>query len=405
VESQRPPRPPEKAERTGRIPRSIRWLGVASYLTDVQSEILMPLLPFFLLDTLGADARALGLVEGAADAAAALLAVASGRLSDRVRWRKPLVVAGYSLSAVVKPLIGLAASTPLVLLLRVSDRAGKGIRGAPRDGMIADAAPSGERGRLFGFHRMMDNAGAVTGSLVAALLLTLHVADYRTIFLATLPLGVLPVLVLLARVHESPRVEPPPLDLPDGGSSPPLGAAFLAFLAVTGLFALGAFSYAFVLRRASTLGLSPAHVTWLYLLYNVVQTAFPMALGGLSDRIGRRGVLAIAFGSYAVTTIGFALAASPWIAWPLVAVYGFHHAALHPVARAFAADLAPAERRATALGLYQGVTGALALPAGLLAGTMWTRVGPYAPFALAAVLATLAAVLLFLLPRSDTRRG
>jgi MFS family permease len=384
------------------VKRPVFVLGIVSFLTDVSSEMVYPLVPLFLTSVLGAPLAAVGLIEGLAEGAAAGFKTVGGWASDRLRVRRPLVLAGYALSAAAKPLLAAANAWPMALAVRFGDRVGKGVRTAPRDALVADLTPQELRGRAFGFHRAADTLGAVIGPLVALALLAAFDDDFRLIFLLALA-PALAGVALLALVRERP---PAPADAET--SSPRwggMGAGFYVFLGISLLFALGNSSDAFLLLRAKDLGLDNSEVVLSYVLFNCVYAAAAMPAGIISDRVGRRGVIAGGFAVFAVVYLGFALATSSAIVWPLFAVYGVFMALTEGVARAFVADFVPSERRATALGLYQGALGVMILVSSVLAGALWDVVGAAAPFFLGGATASAAlAGMLVLRPRARVSR-
>jgi MFS family permease len=408
--------------------RNVITLGVVSLLTDASSEMIYPLLPLFLTATLGASAAAVGAIEGAAETTAALLKLASGWWSDRVRRRKPLVVAGYTLASVARPLVAIAGSAAQVLAIRLTDRVGKGIRSSPRDALIADSVDPSLRGRAFGLHRAMDHAGAVIGPLVAWALLAGGVALRNVFWLAAVP-GVLAVITLVAGVREGPssrargapaRGGPPPdiniardtedaVTTPARVQSPPLDAPlpqrFWAFLGILLVFTLGNSTDAFLLLRASQLGVPAALVPVLWAMLHVVKSAASTPGGALSDRVGRRPLLVAGWVLYAVVYLGFARAGAAWQAWALFAVYGVHFGLTEGAEKALVADLVPAARRGTAFGWYNLAIGLAALPASLLFGVVWTRLGAPAAFTMGSALALAAALgVVFVLPRRGIAR-
>jgi MFS family permease len=373
--------------------RNVIALGVVSFLTDVSSEMIYPLLPVFLTAVLGADAAFVGAIEGAAETTAALLKLASGWWSDRVRRRKPLVVIGYAIASVARPLVAIAQSATQVLAIRVSDRVGKGIRNAPRDALIAESVDPSIRGRAFGFHRAMDNAGGVLGPLIAFAVLTWHFAELRTVFwLAAIP-AVLSVIVLVAYVRDVPRatVEATPgakgLDL-----TQPMGARFWKVLGVIFLFTLGNSTDAFLLLRANQLGVPVALAPILWAALHVVKTASNVPGGSLSDRIGRRPTLIAGWLLYALVYFGFARATAAWQAWALFAVYGVFFGLTEGSERALVADMVSLDRRGTAFGWYNLAIGLGALPASLLFGFVWDTAGASTAFVMGASLALAASV-------------
>jgi MFS family permease len=380
-----PPRP------RSRLGRNVIALGAVSFLTDVSSEMIYPLLPVFLTAVLGANASFIGAIEGAAETTAALLKLASGWWSDRVRKRKPLVVIGYGIASIARPLVAIAQTASQVLVIRVSDRVGKGIRNAPRDALIAESVDPSIRGRAFGFHRAMDNAGGILGPLIAFAVLTWHVAAIRTVFwLAAIP-AVLSVVVLVVFVRDVPRpAAAPAMGAPD--LSQPLGARFWRVLGVIFLFTLGNSTDAFLLLRANQLGVPVALAPILWAALHVVKTASNIPGGTLSDRIGRRPTLIAGWLLYAAVYFGFARATAMWQAWALFGVYGIFFGLTEGSERALVADMVGLERRGTAFGWYNLAIGLGALPASLLFGFVWDRAGAPAAFVMGASLALAAAV-------------
>ncbi len=388
--------------------RTVVALAAVSLLTDASSEMIYPLLPVFLTATLGAGAATLGAIEGAAESTAALLKLASGWWSDRLPRRKPLVVAGYALASAARPLVALAGSAGQVLAIRLADRVGKGIRSSPRDALLAAAVPPEARGRAFGFHRAADHLGAVLGPLAAFALLRGAGADVRTVFaLAAVP-AALAVAVLVFGVREAPPAAPPRRPPPPAGPGPldadaAAGRPLVALLAAVTLFTLGNSTDAFLILRAAQLGVPVALVPLLWALLHVVKSASSTPGGALSDRVGRRPLIAAGWLVYAAVYLGFAAARAPWHAWALFAAYGVVFGLTEGAEKALVADLAPSARRGAAFGWYHGAVGAAALPASLLFGALWERYGAPAAFRTGAALA--GAALLVLLGRAPGRAG
>ncbi len=381
--------PPSKSARLG---RNVLALSAVSFLTDVASDMTYPLLPVFLASVLGASATAVGAIEGAAESAASLLKLASGWWSDRVRRRKPLVLAGYAIASAIRPLIGLAQSVSQVLAIRVSDRVGKGIRTSPRDALIADSVGSGIRGRAFGFQRAADHAGAVVGPLIAFALLRWAGLELRTVFLLTAIPGALAVATLVFGVKEAPR----PRLAPEGSERialrTPLGGRFWAYLGVLLLFTLGNSTDAFLLLRAGQLGVAPALVPILWAMLHVVKSLSSTPGGILSDRFGRRPLIVAGWLLYAAVYFAFGRISEPWQAWALFAVYGVYFGLTEGVEKALVADLVAADRRGAAFGWYNLTIGLGALPASLLFGAIWDRLGAASAFDFGALLALAAAI-------------
>ena len=375
------------------ITRNVFVLGVVSLLTDASSEMIYPLLPTFLTTVLGAGPAFLGVMEGAAESAAAFLKLLSGVWADRVQDRTKLVLAGYSLSACSRPLIAAATSGMMVLGIRVADRIGKGIRTAPRDAILADSIAASARGGAFGFQRGMDHAGAVVGPLIATGLLAWRIKDLRTLFWCAAIPGLLAVLAILLWVREVPARTRLPRE--DGRLLTRLPTGTLrAYLLILFLFTLGNSSDAFLLLRASQLGVATAALPLIWVVLHVVKALSVFPFGALSDRVGRRSIIVVGWIIYALTYAGFARATTQGQAWGLFGVYGLFYGLTEGVERALLVDLAPAAQRGAAFGWYNCVIGIGALPASLLFGMIWQLVGPQAAFRFGAVVALASASLL-----------
>ncbi len=391
-----PPSAPAKRGGLGAaFPPNVWALGVVSLLTDTSTEMAYPLLPLFLTQTLGAGAAFVGLVEGVAESTASLLKLVSGWLSDRLHRRKVLVTWGYSLSALTRPMLAMALVPSHVLGIRFLDRIGKGIRTSPRDALIADSIPAARRGAAFGFHRAMDHLGAVAGPILAFLLLPQVGGSYRAIFWwASIP-AVLCVGVLVACVREVP---------PQSLSAPlpfltlrPYDARFKGFLCIVTIFTLGNSSDAFLLLRARQAGVADTSIPLLWAALHVVKSTSSLGAGILSDRIGRRGTIIAGWLVYAAVYAGFSVVGSVWQVWGLFLIYGLYFGLTEGVEKALVADLTPATVRASAYGIYHTAIGVTALPASLLTGWLWQWFGARLAFGTGAVLAAVAAVLLWAL--------
>jgi MFS family permease len=376
------------------LPQNVRALGWVSFFTDLSSELLYPINPTFLRQ-LGAPPEAIGLIEGSAEATASLLKLGSGALSDKMARRKPLVLLGYGLAALSKPLLGGAGSWPTAFLARLLDRTGKGLRASPRDALIAESCPPEARGRAFGLHRSMDTAGAVSGPLLGWAFLQFYPGALRPLyFLAFIP-AALGVLTLALLVREKAREVP--------GSSGTSGALFSLsglsapykkYLWVVLLFALGNSSDAFLLLRAQEgLGVAAAQLLLLYAAFNVVEASLGYLAGKLSDKIGRRPLIGAGWLVFALVYLGFALASRAWHAWALFLLYGFYYTLTQGSQKALAADLIDPTKKGTQLGAFHFLVGLGALPASLLAGFLY-RLNPATPFYLGATTAVLSAVIL-----------
>jgi MFS family permease len=381
------------------LPRPVWLLGWVSFFTDTASEMIYPLMPLFLTRVLGAGPMSLGVIEGVAEAANSVLKIVSGRMADRTGAPKPLVLAGYGLSSMARPFIALAGGWVQVLALRFADRLGKGIRSSPRDAMLATYATESNRGRIFGFHRGMDHAGAVMGPLAAAAFLYFRPDDYRTLFALTIVPGIIVVLILL-RVPDT-RWERPSTPAPESaaraaGASARLPRAFWHAMALILLFSLGNASDAFLLLRFADVGVAPFWIPLLWSAIHVVKTASSMIGGRVSDRMGRRQVIGAGWLLYAGVYAAFALIDSAPALVAVFLVYGLYFGLTEGVEKAWVADLAPEAARGNAFGIYNALIGFGALGASLLFGYIWTHVSPPAAFYTGAGFALVATALLYL---------
>lgn len=404
--------PPRPASRPG-LSRTVIILGFTSFFTDIGSEMIFPLLPVFLSEVLRASPAFLGLIEGVADTVASLLKLVSGLVSDRVGRRKPLVLLGYGLAGLVRPLVALAAAPWHVLAVRFADRIGKGLRASPRDALIAESVPPSEAGRAFGFQRSMDHAGAVIGPMVAAALLSAGF-ELRTVFwLAAIP-GVCALIAVFAiREERRPDTPAPPTalqppaepakmdalrpgDAATGAAPTALPRRFHGYLGILIVFLLGNSSDAFLLLRAHDVGLPTALVPLLWTIFHVSKVVSSYLAGALSDRIPRVRLIVAGWAVYAAAYLGFGLADAPWQIWLLFPIYGLHHGFTEPVERALVVDLVPPARLGRAFGFYHFTVGVSALPASLLTGWLWSAYGPEFALLTGAALAAIAAILLSL---------
>ena len=374
------------------LPENVRALGWISFANDLASELVYPVVPLFLTVTLGAPVAVVGLIEGTAEGVAVGLRGVAGRLSDRRgSGRKPWIVAGYGATAISRPLLAVSWAWGAVLAARLVDRTGKAARTAPRDALIRDSTPPGLLGSSFGYHRAMDTAGAVLGPLAAVGFLAAG-ASLRTILLVAIVPG-LATLLFLPRIHEATRATASPA-VDATGTAERLPRSFWLALTVWVVFSLGNSSDVFLLLRAHDLGLGATLAVLAYALYNLVYSGLAWPLGALSDRVPRPAVLAAGLLVFAMVYVGFALAGTGALVWPLFAVYGAYIAATEGVAKAWVGDRAPAGLGGTAYGIFAAASGAALLAASLAAGLLWSHVSPRAPFFLGAGSAIAALVLL-----------
>ena len=387
------------------LPRNVWAVGLTSFFMDISSEMVINILPLFLANVLGVQTSIIGLIEGMAEATASILKLFSGWLSDKLGGRKWLAVAGYGLSAVIKPLFYFANSWGLVAGVRWADRIGKGIRTAPRDALVADSVTQETRGLAFGFHRAMDTAGAMLGLLIAAIVvwlaqakdLTLSRSTFQTIVLLSLVPAVLSVLSLAIGARDVPvsgQRDVPKFSLRS------MGKPFTIFLIIVSIFTLGNSSDAFLILRAQNLGISVSGILLMLVVFNLVYSLVSTPAGLRSDRVGRRRMIIAGWSVYAAIYLGFALAQSAWQVWALYVTYGLYYAMAYGTASAMVADLVPENLRGTAYGTYHAVIGLLAFPSSLIAGVLWQGAGgwpgfgPTAPFFFGGALALFAVLLL-----------
>jgi MFS family permease len=399
---------PRLWRRLRRLPRNVFSIGVVSLFNDASSEIIYPVLPLFLALTLNASRAQIGLIEGAAESLSGFLKLFSGYFSDRRGRRKGMVVFGYGLASVMRPLIGLATQWPQVFAIRMADRFGKGVRSAPRDAMIADAAAPEERGLAFGFHRAMDHAGAVIGPLIAYAVLSYLTAgrglptaeNYKTLFLLAAVPALFAVLVAIVAVRESghaarpasatdaPRPAKPRFTLRGFDSN------FKRFLVIIALFTLSNSSDAFLLLRAQQAGVGAALIPLLWAALHVSKVVSSVLGGDLSDRLGRKTMIVTGWALYAAVYLAFAFVSSATEAWILFLIYGLYFGLTEGTEKALVADLVRPDQRGTAYGLYNLAFSITVLPASLLMGGLWDWRGAPTAFATSAAVGSAAALLL-----------
>ncbi len=388
------------------LPRNVWAVSLTSFFMDISSEMVINILPLFLSNVLGVKTDVIGLIEGIAEATASLLKVFSGWLSDRLRARKWLAVAGYGLSALAKPFFYFANSWGMVAGVRWADRVGKGVRTAPRDALVADSIDERNRGLAFGFHRAADTGGAVLGLLIAlgAVWMAqqgdamLGESTFRTVVLVSLIPALLAVLSLAIGAREVPVT---------GQRAAPkfafrsLGRRFMIFMIIVGIFDLGNSSDAFAVLLAQERGLSVIGILGMLITFNLVYTLISTPAGSLSDRAGRRRVIVGGWLIYAVIYLGLALSKTGWHVWALYAFYGLYYGLAYGTTKAMVADIVPAELRGTAYGTYNAVLGILDFPASLIAGLLWQWIAPAAAFYFGGAMAlAAAAMMVFVMPKA-----
>ncbi len=392
------------------LPQNVFAISLVSLLNDASSEIIYPLLPLFLSSTLGASARAIGTIEGSAESISSLLKLYAGYLSDRLGKRKLLVVCGYALASMARPLLAITKSWQQVLAIRLTDRVGKGFRTAPRDAMIADTVEIEQRGIAFGFHRAMDHAGAVIGPLLGYLLVFLFVAnrdapsasEFKKIFLlASVPAFAAVVVAIFFMRESRQRATKTPNSTQEALKISLRGfdANFKRFLLVLALFTLSNSSDSFLILRARDTGVSITDIPLLWAAHHGSKVLSSLLGGDLSDRIGRKRLIVSGWILYAAVYAGFAFVAAESSIWILFLIYGVYFGLAEGAEKALVADLVLPEQRGTAYGLYNLAFGITVLPASILMGVIWDSSGPATAFLISAALAATAAVLLLVFVR------
>ncbi len=381
--------------------RNVFFLGLVSLFTDISTEMIYPLIPIFLTTILGAPVAVVGLIEGIAESTASVLKVFSGWLSDRLRGRKKLTVIGYGLAALGKPILALSFVWWEVLIARFVDRSGKGVRTSPRDALIADSSSSEEYGKSFGFHRSMDTFGAAFGPLLAFAVLPLLHNNFRAYFsLAIIPAFIGVAVLVLFIKEKAGTVKLANIKL----SLKPFDRSFKLFLLVVLVFTIGNSSDAFLILRARNVGVAIVFIPLIYFVFNMVYAVASTPIGSLSDRIGRKTVIIAGYLIFSLVYLGFALVKSPFTIWLLFAAYGLYYAFTEGIFKAFTADIVPSNLRGTAYGFLNLVLGIALLPASLIAGFLWDKINPSAPFFFGSAISLLALIIFILLIPGDGKK-
>ena len=376
-----------------KIPKNIKALGIVSLLNDASSDMIYPLIPLFLTKTLGASYLTVGIIEGIAESTASLTKVFSGWLSDKLKQRKSITVAGYGLSMFSKPLLALATAPWHVLIVRFSDRFGKGIRQAPRDALIAESAKEGNLGYAFGFHKMMDTIGSALGPLLAMVFLPLFDGNYRSIFLLSFFASLLAITTLIIFVREK---KPETSNIPFPKLSLKIiPTTYKLFLLAIAIFALGNCSDAFLFLRAQNVGVNPIYIPALYAIMNICFAALATLFGKLADKIGPGKIMIGGYLVFSLTHFGFANAATSYSIWFLFLMFGVFASMTESIQKTIAVNISNPQLKGTMLGLMHMTIGIFQLPASILAGFFWERFGPATPFLFGSTTSLIAAGVLF----------
>ncbi|MBA4383322.1 MAG: MFS transporter [Anaerolinea sp.] len=383
--------------------RNVVSLGWVAFFGGMAQDMIQPILPVFYTSVLGLNKEFVGLIEGALTTVASLMKIGAGYLSDLLGVRKILVFIGYALSAIARFGLGFAASGAAVFGLRLTDGIGKGLKDAPRDALVAGSAGNRKLGFAFGVQRTLDTLGSVAGPLIAYGLLRLwdsHPHKYNEIFFVAGLVAAIPLLIIGFFVRERKQpVSKQKISLKA------LRGSFAGFLGIMLLFTLGNSSDAFLILRANDVGISTTTIPLVIALFNLVSALAAIPAGRISDKIGRRKAITIGWAVYALVYLGFAVAQQGWMIWGLYGFYGLYYAFTEGSAKAMVAELVPEENRGAAYGLYNASVGVMALPASLLAGILWNRVSPAAPFAFGAIMAFIAFAALWFLPVKKPSTG
>ncbi len=376
--------------------RNVFFTGLVSLFMDFSSEMIYPLVPVFLSSVLGVNKSLIGLIEGIAESTASFLKVFSGYLSDRLNKRKLFLIAGYGISTLSRPIIAMSGSWWHVLTFRFTDRTGKGIRGAPRDAIIAASTPPSEMGRAFGFHRAMDTAGAVLGPAVAYIILLLFTGNYRLVFWLSMIPGIIAVSIIIFFIKEKKSVignKPVPVKL----SFKNFDWRFKAFIVIVTIFSLGNSSDVFLILKATHTGVKEYLVPILYLMFNLVYALTSVPAGIISDRTGKKRIIAFSFILFGFIYLGFALATKVWHIWVLFIFYGIFMGLTEGIQKAYLAGIMPEGMAGTGYGIYNTFTGIAILPASVIGGYLWDRYNPSVTFYYGMITAFISAILFLII--------
>lgn len=376
--------------------KNVFFTGLVSFFMDVSSEMIYPLIPLFLANVLGVNMSMIGLIEGTAESTASLLKVFSGWFSDRIGQRKSLMLAGYAISTLSRPIMATAAVWQQVLASRFTDRLGKGIRTAPRDAIIAEATQATHLGRAFSFHRAMDTMGAVAGPAMTIFLLGMFNNDYRLIFWLSMVPGVIAVILIILFIQEKKKQPKSQTQLPRLSFSH-FDWRMKCFIAIAALFALGNSSDAFLILRAEQVGIPTVMIPAVYLAFNLVYSLTSFPAGMAADRFGKKRIILLGFVLFAGLYYGFAVAKNSAAIWVLFSLYGLFMGLTEGIQKAFLATIIPPDFKATAFGVYAAIVGLAMFPASLIGGWLWDHVSPAATFYFGAATAAVSAFLFLLL--------
>lgn len=377
------------------LPKNIFFAGITSFLTDTTTKMIYAVMPLFLI-SLGASKTEVSLIEGIAESTASVLKALSGWWSDKIGKNKPFMVIGYSITAILSPMFSIVTSPFQVLIIRFTERVGKGIRTAPRDSLVAGSSEEGEKGKNFGFHKAMDNSGAIIGPLLAYFILSLFPNDYRKVFLLSAIPGILGIFSVVFFVKEA-KVNKE--GLPKKIVFKDFSTKYYLFLGIAFIFTLGNSTDALLLVKANDIGIKAAFIPLVYLIFNSVSVIFAVPAGMVSDKYGRERLIIFGYLLYAIIYFGFGGSSNKVLVILLFALYGIYSAATDGVQKALVSDLIGKSKRGTGLGIYNSIIGITLLPASLIAGVLYDKVNNRAPFYFGALMALTASLLMLIFYR------
>lgn len=382
--------------------RNIMFTGITSFLTDTSVKMIYSVMPMFLM-SIGASKASLGLIEGVAESTASLIKAFSGFWSDKIGRNKPFMLVGYALSALVMPLYAFVVSPMQVLVIRFTERFGKGIRTAPRDSLIAGSVTNNETGKSFGLQKAMDNSGAIAGPLLAFVLLSAFNDNYRLVFLIAGIPAILAIFVIIFGIKEAAKHGSELFTKFHFSDFP---KRFYLFLVIIFIFTLGNSTDALLMVKANDVGIKVAFIPLMYLVMNLVAVLAAIPVGSLSDRVGKERILIIGFLIYTIVYFGFGKATDRLMITFLFAFYGLYSASTDSIQKAFVTDIIDKNKKGTGLGIYNALLGITLLPASLIAGTLYDKVNSRIPFYFGAAMAALAAILMavFIITGRKTKR-
>ncbi|CAB1241053.1 MFS transporter [Clostridiaceae bacterium BL-3] len=382
----------EKDKKVLGIERNIFFTGMTSFLTDTTTKMIYSIMPLFLM-SIGASKTEVSLIEGIAESTASVLKAVSGWWSDKIGKNKPFMIIGYGFTAILSPLFSIVTSPLQVLAIRFSERVGKGIRTAPRDSLVAASSSDSEKGKNFGFHKAMDNSGAIVGPFIAFAILSVFPNNYRKVFIFSALPGILGLITIIFFVKEAKKSKD---DLPKKITLRDFSYKYYMFLGIVFVFTLGNSTDALLLVKANDIGVKALFIPIVYLIFNSVSVIFAVPMGILSDKFGRGKLIIFGYVLYSAIYFGFGRTDNKISVILLFVLYGLYSAATDGVQKALVSDLIDKNKRGTGLGIYNSLVGITLLPASLIAGVLYDNVNNSAPFYLSSAIALTAAVLMFL---------